>query len=111
MSFDEINFEYEHLTVERFFVFIVDFKLNEIPSDDGSSKQLTDRNPIVLLFKKASSHVRLLNFHEFIIALERLFVLLFNETENYDKKQQKLKAEKKKRLEQMKKREAKKLAK
>jgi hypothetical protein len=103
MSFDEINYQYEHLTLERFFVFISDFKLNEIPTDDGNS-QLTDRSHIILLFKKASSNARLLSFHEFIIALERLFVLLFNETENYDRKQQKLQAAKKKRLEAMMKR-------
>ena len=66
--------------MERFFAFIADFKLNEIPGDDGSPKVLTDRNNIILLFKRVASNIRSLSFHEFVIAIERLFVLLFNET-------------------------------
>lgn len=99
MTFDRIVYENEHLTIERFFAFIKDFKLNEIPIDEGVNKQLTDRNNIILLFKKASSNARNLSFSEFIICVERLFVLLFSETENYDRKMQKLEAEKKKRAE------------
>ena len=31
MSFEEITYHSEHMTLERFFTFINDFKLNEVP--------------------------------------------------------------------------------
>ena len=57
MSFDRIEYENQHMTLERFFAFINDFKLNEIPVDD-TNKQLTHPNNIILLFKKCSSNAR-----------------------------------------------------
>ena len=52
MSFDRIEYENQHMTLERFFALINDFKLNEIPVDDNN-KQLTHPNNIILIFKKS----------------------------------------------------------
>jgi hypothetical protein len=54
-NFDEISYINEHMIMERFFAFVIDFKLNEIMVN-GEKKQIVDSKEIVLLFKKCSSN-------------------------------------------------------
>jgi hypothetical protein len=81
------------MIMERFFAFLIDFKLNEIKVN-GERKQLVDSKEIVLLFKKCSSNSKNLDLAEFIACLERLFVMVFDENEGYAKKQKRLDLEK-----------------
>lgn len=104
MDFDRIVYENEHLTIERFYAFILDFQLNEAIIH-GEKKLLADRSEITLLFRKCSSNGRNLDLPEFVVCLERLFVLLFESAKNFPKKMQKLAEEKAARLKELKRRE------
>ena len=49
---------------------------------------------LALLFKTCSKDSRNVDLTEFILLLEKLFVLLFNENQDYTKKQRQLRKEK-----------------
>ena len=49
---------------------------------------------LALLFKPCSKDSRNVDLTEFILLLEKLFVLLFNENQDYTKKQRQLRKEK-----------------
>lgn len=59
----------------------------------------------MLLFKKCSSNARELEFLEFVTCVERLFVLLYDGMESYERRQEMARLEKEKKVVEAKRRE------
>lgn len=64
-----------------------------------------------MLFKTCSKDSRNVDLTEFILLLEKLFVLLFNENQDYAKKQRQLRQEKREKRREAREREIKRLEK
>lgn len=78
MTFERLEYEKVHLTMERFFLFIKDFELTIMKVGD-KKEEVVDKNTIILYFKKISSNSRDLSFEEFIRCLERLAIAYYDE--------------------------------
>lgn len=95
--------------MDRFFVFLKDFALTTAKID-GVSKEVIDKNDLVLLFKRVSVNAKDLNFEQFVSCLEKIGLLYYDSMLNYNTKQQKIAEERKRRkqiyLRNMKKRKA-----
>ena len=78
MTFERLEYEKTHLTMDRFFVFLKDFELI-LMEVKGKKEEVVDKNNIITIFKKVSSNSKDLNFEEFISCLEKLAVLYYDE--------------------------------
>ena len=65
MTFERLEYEKLHMTMERFFIFLKDFNLLAAVVD-GRQKEIVEKNSVILLFKKVASNARELSFEEFI---------------------------------------------
>lgn len=65
MTFERLEYEKLHMTMERFFIFLKDFNLLTAVVD-GRQKEIVEKNSVILLFKKVASNARELSFEEFI---------------------------------------------
>jgi hypothetical protein len=72
--------------MDRFFAFLKDFALT-IGKIDGVSKEIIDKNDIILLFKRVSINAKDLNFEQFISCLEKIGLLYYDSWLNYNSKQ------------------------
>lgn len=61
MTFERLEYEKSHLTMDRFFVFLKDFGLT-MAKVDGVNKEVIDKNDLILLFKRVSINAKDLNF-------------------------------------------------
>ena len=68
MTFERLEYEKSHMTMDRFFVFLKDFGLT-IAKIDGVNKEVFEKNDLVLLFKRTSANAKDLNFEQFISCL------------------------------------------
>lgn len=109
-DFDQIKYINEHLIVERFLAFIKDFGLNEI-TVNGEIKNIVEPKQLALLFKTSSPDSRNVDLTEFILLLEKLFVLMFNENQDYSRKQRQIKRERREKRREAREREIKRLEK
>lgn len=82
--------------MDRFFVFLKDFSLTTAKID-GVSKEVIDKNDLVLLFKRVSVNSKDLNFEQFVSCLEKIAILYYDSMLNYNSKQERLAEERKKR--------------
>jgi hypothetical protein len=78
MTFDRLEYEKVHLTIDRFFIFLKDFNLTSIKAKDGKIREIIDKQEIIKLFKKASPNCKDLNFEQFIIMIEKLGEVYFD---------------------------------
>lgn len=60
---------------------------------NGEVKNIVEPKQLALLFKTSSADSRNVDLTEFILLLEKLFVMLFNENQDYTRKQRQLKRE------------------
>jgi hypothetical protein len=65
MTFERLEYEKLHMTMERFFIFLKDFNLL-VAVVDGRQKEIVEKNSVIVLFKKVASNARELSFEEFI---------------------------------------------
>jgi hypothetical protein len=72
--------------MDRFFAFLKDFALTT-GKIDGVSKEIIDKNDIILLFKRVSINAKDLNFEQFISCLEKIGLLYYDSWLNYNSKQ------------------------
>ena len=68
MTFERLEYEKVHLTMERFFVFVKDFELI-LMEVKGKKEEVVDKNNIITIFKKISSNSKDLSFEEFVSCL------------------------------------------
>ena len=68
MTFERLEYEKLHMTLERFFLFLKDFGVLKAIVE-GVEREVIDKNVIITLFKKVSSNARELSFEEFIQCL------------------------------------------
>lgn len=61
MTFDRLEYERVHLTMDRFFLFLKDFELTLMRSSE-KKEEVLDKNAIITVFKKISSNCRDLSF-------------------------------------------------
>lgn len=61
MTFDRLEYEKVHLTMERFFLFLRDFELTILRSSE-KKEEVLEKNVIITIFKKISSNARDLSF-------------------------------------------------
>lgn len=57
MTFERLEYEKVHMTIERFFLFLKDFELTSAEIE-GKKREVVDKNNIILIFKKMSSNAR-----------------------------------------------------
>lgn len=57
MTFDRLEYEKVHLTMERFFLFVKDFELIVMRNTD-KKEEVIDKSAIITIFKKISSNSR-----------------------------------------------------
>ena len=107
MTFDKLEYDRIHMTIQRFFLFLRDFQLT-MAHIDGKSREVLDKIEIIKVFKKISSNARVLSFEEFIQSLERLALMYWEEKDNWHKKQEELYKKKEQRMKLLKKRKNKK---
>ena len=74
MTFERLEYDRLHMTIERFFLFLRDFHLTTA-SIEGRSREVLEKQYIITVFKKISSNARELSFEEFIRSLEKLGVI------------------------------------
>lgn len=98
MTFERLEYEKNHLTMDRFFVFLKDFGLT-MAMIDGVNREILDKAQLVLHFKKISINCKDLNFEQFISILEAIAILYYDEKTGYKQKQQKLQRQRKRRKE------------
>lgn len=79
MTFERLEYEKVHMTLDRFFVLLRDFRLTTI-SVDGRTRELVPKVKIMNIFKKVSSNAQDITFEEFIECLERIAVLHYDES-------------------------------
>lgn len=77
MTFERLEYERVHLTMDRFFVFLKDFELI-LMEVKGKKEEVVDKNNIITIFKKISSNSKDLRFEEFVSCLERLAILYYD---------------------------------
>ena len=68
MTFERLEYERVHLTMDRFFVFLKDFELI-LMEVKGKKEEVVDKNNIITIFKKISSNSKDLRFEEFVECL------------------------------------------
>mgnify|MGYP001953961317 CR=1 FL=1 len=61
MTFERLEYEKSHMTMDRFFVFLKDFSLTSA-TIDGVNREVFEKNELVLIFKKASANCKDINF-------------------------------------------------
>lgn len=83
MTFDRLEYEKVHLTIDRFFIFLKDFNLTSIKAKDGKIREIIDKQEIIKLFKKVSTNCKDLNFEQFIIMIEKLGEVYFDSKLTY----------------------------
>lgn len=83
MTFDRLEYEKVHLTIDRFFIFLKDFNLTSIKAKDGKIREIIDKQEIIKLFKKVSTNCKDLNFEQFIIMIEKLGEIYFDSRLTY----------------------------
>lgn len=84
MTFDRLQYEKIHLTIDRFFVFLKDFNLTSMKTKDGKIKEIVEKQEIVKLFKRVSPNCKDLNFEQFIIMIEKLGEIYFDSKLTYE---------------------------
>ena len=77
MTFDRLEYEKVHMTIERFFLFLKDFELTTALID-GKRREIIPKNFIITIYKKISSNCTHLSFEEFVQCLEKLAVIYWN---------------------------------
>lgn len=76
MTFERLEYEKVHMTIERFFVFLKDFELTVgVFGDNAKPRQVVPKASIVMLFKKISPNAKDLTFQQFIECIEKLAVV------------------------------------
>lgn len=85
MTFERLEYEKVHMTIERFFLFLKDFELT-VANIDTKNREVVDKQNVITTFKKVSSNARELSFEEFIQVIEKLAILYWDEKMNYHKK-------------------------
>jgi hypothetical protein len=98
ITFERMEYEKTHLTMERFFAFLKDFNLTTA-TIENTLREIVDKNEIVLLFKKASINCKDVNFEQFLALLEKIAVLYHDSKGNYKQKMQQIARERQKRKE------------
>lgn len=86
MTFDRLEYEKVHLTIDRFFVFLKDFNLTCVKTKDGKIREIIDKQEVIKLFKKVSPNCRDLNFEQFIIMIEKLGEIYFDSKLTYEQR-------------------------
>ncbi len=69
MTFDRLEYEKVHLTIDRLSVFLKDFNLTTIKMKDNKMREIIEKQEIIKLFKKISPNCRDLDFEQFILIL------------------------------------------
>ena len=77
MTFDRLEYDRVHMTMERFFLFLKDFQMTTAAIDD-KTREVVDKNHVITAFKKISSNSRELSFEEFVQAIEKLAVIYWD---------------------------------
>lgn len=77
MTFERLEYEKVHLTLDRLCVFLKDFGLT-MAHFDGHQQEVLDKNEIVRYFKRLSKNCRDLSFEEFIACLEKLAIVYYD---------------------------------
>ena len=75
--------------MDRFFTFMKDFGLTHAKID-GTTREVLDKQEVVLLFKKATPNCKDLNFEQFIALLDKVAVLYYHDKEHYAEKASRL---------------------
>ena len=76
MTFERLEYEKIHMTIERFFVFLKDFELTTgIVGDSNKTKEIVPKASVVMLFKKISPNAKDLTFQQFIECIEKLAIV------------------------------------
>ena len=57
MTFDRLEYEKVHMTMDRFFLFLRDFQLT-VAEIDEKKKEVIEKPNIITIFKKVSSNAR-----------------------------------------------------
>lgn len=83
MTFDRLEYEKVHLTIDRLCVFLKDFGLTVGKMGEGKGKEVLDKQEIIRLFKKVSSNCRDLDFEAFILIIEKIAEVYFDAMVNY----------------------------
>lgn len=89
MTFERLEYEKNHLTMDRFFVFLKDFGLTSAEIE-GTSREILEKTDLVLLFKKISVNCKDVDFEQFISCLERIGILYYDSKTGFKEKQEKL---------------------
>ena len=61
MTFDRLEYEKVHLTMDRFFLLVKDFELINMDVN-GKSEEIIEKNTVIFTFKKISSNAKDLTF-------------------------------------------------
>ena len=69
MTFDRLEYEKVHLTIDRLSVFLKDFNLTSLKMKDNKVREIIEKQEIIKLFKKISPNCRDLDFEQFILML------------------------------------------
>lgn len=69
MTFDRLEYEKVHLTIDRLSVFLKDFNLTSLKMKDNKVREIIEKQEIIKLFKKISPNCRDLDFEQFILIL------------------------------------------
>ena len=88
MTFERLEYEKVHLTMDRMFVFMKDFNLTHHEEVSGISHEYVEKNTVIRLFKRISSNGRDLTFEEFLACLEKISIIYYNEKVLAAQKQQ-----------------------
>lgn len=86
MTFDRLEYEKNHLAIDRFFFFLKDFNLTSMKTKDGKIREIVEKQEVIKLFKKISPNCRDLSFEHFIIIIEKLGEIYFDSMVNYEEK-------------------------
>lgn len=65
MTFERLEYEKAHMTMDRFFVFLRDFRLTTA-NGESRSRELVAKAKIINIFKKVSSNAKDITFEQFI---------------------------------------------
>lgn len=79
MTFDRLEYDRVHMTVERFCLFLRDFKATTAVIN-GRNCEVLENPIIVATFRKVASNARELSLEEFIQCIDRLAIIHWDET-------------------------------
>ena len=85
MTFERLEYEKVHMTMDRFFLFLKDFELTTAEID-GKRKEVVEKQIVITIFKKVSSNARELSFEEFIQCIEKLALVHWDEKLSFKEK-------------------------